>query len=118
MKKSGMYAPGVYEIPEVREVTPGHLVRCGGSSAYDVNFGYKTGAAAVLLLLEGKAGITVVNVDGDHIYYEDTSAAIQRREVDIKEIALYESLGTCFGRKAEKYAHLFVEVKDRIIRHL
>jgi len=118
MKKSGMYAPGVYEIPEVREVTPGHLVRCGGSSAFDVTFGYKTGAAAVFLLLEGKAGITVVNVDGDQIYYQDTSAAIKRREVDIKEIALYESLGTCFGRKPEKYEHSFIEVKDRIIRHL
>lgn len=118
MKKTGMYAPGVYETPEVREVMPGHLVRCGGSSAFDVTFGYKTGAAAVFLLLEGKAGVTVVNVDGDHIYYEDTSAAIQRREVDIKEIALYESLGTCFGRKPEKYEHSFIEVKDRIVRHL
>jgi len=31
MKKTGMYAPGVYLIPEVREVTPGHLVRSGHS---------------------------------------------------------------------------------------
>ena len=44
-----MYAPGVYEIPEVREVTPGHLVRSGPSSAYDVNFGQRAGAASVLL---------------------------------------------------------------------
>jgi 6-phosphofructokinase 1 len=108
----------VYEIPEVREVMPGHLVRCGGSSAFDVTFGYKTGAAAVFLLLEGKAGVTVVNVDGDQIFFEDTSEAIKRREVDIKEIALYETLGTCFGRKPEKYEHSFIEVKDRICRHL
>ncbi len=118
MKKSGMYAPGVYEIPEVREVTPGHLVRCGGSSAFDVNFGYKTGAAAVFLLLSGRGGVTVVNVDGDRIYFEETSEAIKRREVDLGEISLYESLGTCFGRKPETYTHTFVEVKDRIVRHL
>jgi 6-phosphofructokinase 1 len=83
-----------------------------------VTFGYKTGAAAVFLLLDGKAGVTVVNVDGDQIFYEDTSEAIKRREVDLKEIALYESLGTCFGRKIEKYAYAFVEVKDRICRHM
>jgi 6-phosphofructokinase 1 len=118
MKKTGMYAPGVYEIPEVREVTLGHLVRCGGSSAYDVTFGYKTGAAAVFLLVEGKAGVTVVNVDGDQVYYKETAEAIKRREVDIKEISLYESLGTCFGRKPEEYDYHFVEVTDRITRHL
>ncbi|HYA32272.1 MAG TPA: 6-phosphofructokinase, partial [Thermodesulfovibrionales bacterium] len=50
MKRTGMYAPGVYEIPEAREVAPSHLVRSGQTSAYDVNFGYRTGAAAVLLL--------------------------------------------------------------------
>jgi 6-phosphofructokinase 1 len=118
MKKSGMYAPGVYEVPEVREVTPGHLVRCGGSSAYDVTFGYKTGAAAVFLLSQGKTGITVVNVDGGQIYYQATEEAIKRREVDLSEIGLYESLGTCFGRKIEKYEYTFVEVKDKIVRHL
>jgi 6-phosphofructokinase 1 len=118
MKKTGMYAPGVYEIPEVREVTPGHLVRCGGSSAYDVVFGYKTGAAAVLLLIGGKAGVTVANLDGNQIYFKETSEAIKRREVDTTEIGLYESLGTCFGRKPERYAYTFTEVKDKIIRHL
>ena len=59
MKKVGMYAPGVYEIPEVREVTPGHLVRSGQSSAFDVNFGQKAGAAAVLLLLKGREFATI-----------------------------------------------------------
>ena len=118
MKKTGMYAPGVYEVPEVREVTPGHLVRSGGSSAYDVNFGYKTGAAAVFLLIDGKSGNTVVNVDGDKIYYQPTAEVIKRREVDIREIALFESLGTCFGRKPREYEHKLVEVKGKIERHL
>jgi 6-phosphofructokinase 1 len=118
MKKAGMYAPGVYEVPEVREVTPGHLVRCGGSSAYDVSFGYKTGAAAVLLLLEGKTGNTVVNVDGKNIYYMPTSEAIKRREVDIEEISLFESLGICFGRKPQKFTYEFSEIKGAVARRL
>lgn len=118
MKSTGMYAPGVYEIPEVREVTPGHLVRCGGSSAYDVNFGYKAGAAAVLLLLEGKTGITVADVNGHKICYMPTAEAIKRREVDLNEIALYESLGTCFGRKPQKFSYELIEEQRTIDRHL
>lgn len=118
MKKTGMYAPGVYEIPEVREVTPGHLVRCGGSSAHDVNFGYKAGSAAVILLKDGKTGNTVVNIDGDKIHYIDTSKAIKRREVDISEIALFESLGICFGRKPETFNATFEETTGKVVRHL
>jgi 6-phosphofructokinase 1 len=118
MKKTGMYAPGVYEIPEVREVSPGHLVRCGSSSAFDVNFGHKAGAAAVFLLLDGKTGNTIVDVDGQTIRYMPTPEAIKRREVDISEIALFESLGTCFGRKPQKYEFNLVELKERVARHL
>jgi 6-phosphofructokinase 1 len=118
MKKTGMFAPGVYEIPEVREVTPGHLVRSGHSSAYDVNFGYKAGAAAVFLLKEGKYGNTVVDVDGNKIHYQSTVDVIKRREVNKEEIAVFESLGICFGRKPEKYEYHLVEVKGKITRHL
>lgn len=118
MKKAGMFAPGVYEIPEVREVIPGHLVRSGHSSAFDVNFGYRAGAAAVLLLLEGKTGVTVVNVQGDNISYMPTSEAIKQRPVDIREIALFESLGICFGRRPERYQFRFSEIKGEIQRHL
>ena len=118
MKKAGMHVPGIYVIPEVREVTPGHLVRSGNSSAFDVNFGHKAGASAVLLLLQGKTGNTIVDVDGEKIFFMPTSEAIKRRGVDLKEIALFESLGTCFGRKPEKYDHEFVEVKGKVTRHL
>ncbi|HET6514672.1 MAG TPA: 6-phosphofructokinase [Thermodesulfovibrionales bacterium] len=118
MRKTGMHVPGIYVIPEVREVTPGHLVRSGGSSAYDVNFGYRVGAGAVFLLLEGKSGNTVVDVDGRRIYYMATAEAIRRREVDIEELALFESLGTCFGRKPVKYDHEMIEVKGQVQRHL
>ncbi len=118
MKRVGMFTPGVYEIPEVREIVPSHLVRSGQTSAYDVNFGYKAGAAAVLMLLEGKAGNTFVNLCGGSIEYMPTAEAIKRRGVDLPEIALFESLGTCFGRTPEKYAYSFTEVKDRVSRHL
>jgi 6-phosphofructokinase 1 len=114
MKKTGMYAPGVYVIPEVREVTPGHLVRSGHSSAYDVSFGYKAGAAAVILLKEGLAGNTVVKVDGQKICYQATSEVIKRREVDLKEVRLFESLGICFGRKPQEYKYEFLEEKRAV----
>jgi 6-phosphofructokinase 1 len=117
MKKTGMYAPGVYETPEVREVTPGHIVRSGQSSAFDVNFGEKAGAAAVILLVEGKTGNTVVNVTGNKIYYQPTAETIKRREVDVDEIALFESLGTCFGRKPQEYKYeLLLETSLKIER--
>ncbi|MEW6600227.1 MAG: 6-phosphofructokinase [Nitrospirota bacterium] len=103
MKRTGMFVPGIYVIPEVREVTPGHLVRSGHSSAYDVNFGYKTGAGAVVLLQEGRTGNTVTGVDGHKILYMRTSEAIKRREVDVEELSLFESLGTCFGRKPVEF---------------
>jgi 6-phosphofructokinase 1 len=118
MKRAGMYAPGVYEIPEVREVAPSHLVRSGQTSAYDVNFGYRAGAAAVLLLLEGKTGNTVVDVNGKKISYMPTSEAIKRREVDVSEIALFETLGICFGRKPKKFEYETMEAKGAVERHL
>ncbi len=118
MKRVGMYAPGVYETPEVREVTPGHLVRSGQSSAYDVNFGQKAGAGAVLLLLQGKTGTTLVSVNGNKINYMPTSEAIIRREVDINELALFESLGTSFGRKPQKFTYQLLEQKGVQERHL
>jgi len=119
MKKTGMYAPGVYEAPEVREVVPGHIVRSGHTSAFDVNFGEKAGAAAVILLLNGKSGNTVVNVAGRKIFYQSTAEMIKRREVDLDEVALFESLGTCFGRKPQKYEYeLLVETSIKIERFL
>jgi 6-phosphofructokinase 1 len=118
MKKVGMFAPGVYEIPEVREVAPSHLVRCGQTSAYDVNFGYRAGAAGVLLLLQGKTGNTVVDVSGKKVFYMPTTEAIKRREVDVSEIALFESLGICFGRKPQKYEFECEQASMPIDRHV
>ena len=69
-------------------------------------------------LLEGKAGNTVVDVEGNKIFYIPTSEAIKRREVDISEVALFESLGTCFGRKPLKFEYELMEVKGIPKRHL
>ncbi len=118
MKRAGMFAPGVYEIPEVREVAPSHLVRSGHTSAYDVNFGYRTGAGAVLLLLEGKTGNTVVDVSGSRISYVPTSEAIKRREVDVDGIALFESLGICFGRNPQRFQYKIQKAEGVIERHV
>ncbi|MDA8174349.1 MAG: 6-phosphofructokinase [Nitrospiraceae bacterium] len=103
MKKSFMFTPGVYESPEIREVTPGHLVRSGISYAYDINFGLRTGAAAVMLLARNVTGVTVVDVNDRKIEYTDTAQVIKQRTVDLNEIALYETLGICFGRQPQKF---------------
>jgi len=118
MKDSGMFVPGVNEKPEIRDVMPGHLVRCGFSSAYDVNFGLRGGAAGVLLLKQGITGVTVADVDGAKVKYIATADVIKQRHVDTAEVALYESLGTCFGRKAEAYKPEFKKVEDRIVRYM
>lgn len=118
MKDSGMFVPGVNEKPEIRDVMPGHLVRCGFSSAYDVNFGLRGGAAGVLLLKQGITGVTVADVDGASVKYIATADVIKQRHVDTAEVALYESLGTCFGRKAEAYKPEFKKVEDRIVRYM
>jgi len=98
MKASGMYVEDLYEIPEVRDVRPSHLVRSGFTSAYDVNFGLEVGAAAVMLALRGVFGVTVIKVEGKEIFYQPTAEAIAQRFVDLDQVAFYENLGFCFGR--------------------
>jgi 6-phosphofructokinase 1 len=118
MKQMGMFVPNLYEIPEAREVLPGHLVRCGSTSAFDVNFGKEAGAAAVRLLMEGITGVTIANVSGGEICYMPTKDAIVQRHVDVNMLALYEELGVCFGRKAAIYKPTFREEKGRSLRYL
>jgi len=118
MKKEKMYVKGSYEIPEVRSVTPGHLVRCGHTSAFDANFGKEAGAAAVLLLKNDITGVTVVNVQGKKIKYIDTKEAIKQRFVDLDQIVFHENLGVCFGRKSHPVEPVFDKVTGFIERHL
>ena len=118
MKKEKMYVEGLYEIPEVRSVMPGHLVRCGRSSAYDANFGKEVGAAAVLLLTGGIEGVTVVGVNGKTIRYMETKEAIKQRHVDLNLVPLHETLGICFGRPRQHLDPVFEKAKAPIDRHL
>jgi 6-phosphofructokinase 1 len=111
MEKSHMYVEELYVAPEVREVTPGHLVRSGRSSAYDVNFGRESGAAAVSLLKNGITGVTVAGVYGKEIRYMPTEKAIEQRHVNLDLASLYEQLGVCFGREPGKFTPVFKEIK-------
>lgn len=116
MKRNNILVSGVFELPEIREVTPGHLVRAGRSTSYDVNFGKEVGAAAVVLLTKGLGGNTVVNVRGKKIKYKPTAEVIKQRHVDMNTVAFHETLGTCFGRKPEKFEPEIVEEKGDIER--
>ncbi len=120
MKREHLFVPGLYECPEVRSVTPGHLVRSGHTSAYDVNFGKQVGAASVVLLNKGLSGVTVVDVDGKNIQYMDTPEAIKQRHVDMNIISFYENLGICFGREPkDSVSSLKLQkVSGPIARHL
>ncbi len=116
MKKNRIFVAGVYKLPEIREVTPGHLVRSGRSSAYDVNFGKEAGAAAVLLLIKGLGGNSIVKVRGKKITYKSTAEVIKQRHVDLNTVAFYETLGVCFGRKPGEFMPEMVEEKGEIER--
>lgn len=104
MKELGMYVPGLYEAPEAREVVPAHVVRAGATTVFDVNFGKRIGAGAVLLLLSGVSGVTVSWVDGRTVSYLPTRTAIEQRYVDPAIVSFYEELGVCFGRRPKRYA--------------
>jgi 6-phosphofructokinase 1 len=118
MRDTGMFVPGVYENPEIREVVPGHLVRSGQSSAYDVVFGLQGGAAGFMLLNKGITGVTVARVEGNVVEYVQTADAIKQRHVDLSEVALYEKLGICFGRKPEVFDPEYRKIATPVERHL
>jgi len=118
MKDSKMYIEGIYEIPEIRSVTPGHLVRCGHSSVYDVNFGKEVGAGAVLLLKSGLSGFTVTGIQNGKIQYAKTTDVIKQRFVDMDVVALHEQLGTCFGREPQQTELKSEEKKGQLERFL
>lgn len=102
LKDNGIFVEGIYEIPEIREVRPGHLVRSGYSSAYDSNFGMEAGAAAVNLVRQGTFGVTVVSFADGVVRYMDCKDAIEQRFVNPDAVALYETMGISFGRKPER----------------
>ena len=117
MKKTAMFVDGIFEIPEVREVVPGHIVRSGESSALDANFGKEAGASAVLLLLNGVTGVTFSHLTGDgQIRYMVTKDAIKQRHVHPEMISFYENLGVCFGRAPKPSSPKSEAIKELIDR--
>lgn len=118
MQETGQYVPQLYEIPEAREVVPGHLVRSGFSSAFDVNFGKEVGSAAVRLLLQGISGVTVSSMSRGEIVYMKTKDAIVQRHVDIGMLAVFEQMGVCFGREPQEFSPSYREEKRKSIRYL
>ncbi|MCK5245727.1 6-phosphofructokinase, partial [Candidatus Bipolaricaulota bacterium] len=118
MKGVGMFIGGLYETPEIRTITPGHLVRCGQTSAFDVNFGIEAGAAAVELLVQGLDSMTVADVRGGAIHYLKTADAIKQRHVDLDLVSFHERLGVCFGREAQDINLQFTEEHAPVQRHL
>ncbi len=118
MKKTGMFVQGINEVPEVRAVTPGHLVRCGHSSAYDVNFGKEVGSGAFILLNQGITGVTVAGISNGKVRYMETKEAIKQRFVDENQVAIYEAQGICFGRNPGKINTTVEKLTGNIERHL
>lgn len=118
MKKVKMFVKDVYEVPEVREVRPGHLVRCGHSTVYDVNFGREVGASAVILLNSGLTNVSVIGVQQGKIQYMPTEKVIEQRHVDGSMISFYENLGVCFGRQPNEYTPTSEEKKGKIERFM
>ena len=92
-------------------------MRCGHSSAYDVNFGKEAGAAAFILLNQGISGVTVSGISNGKIRYIDTKEAIKQRLVDTDQVAIYEAMGTCFGRVAGKVHTKAEKLTGTIERH-
>jgi 6-phosphofructokinase 1 len=118
MAEQKMLVPGIYEAPEVRTISPGHLVRCGHSSVYDVNFGKEAGAAAVTLLRAGISGMTIVGMQEGKISYMQAKEAIKQRFVNADLLGFHEALGTCFGREPQVREPEYIEEKRDISRYL
>jgi 6-phosphofructokinase 1 len=117
-KREGIFIEDIYMFPEIREVALGHLVRAGFTSSYDVTFGKQAGGGAVLLMKQGITGVTIVGVESEDVTYMPTQIAIKQRNVDISEVAFYESMGVCFGREPVEYHPNFKIQEGQIHRYM
>ena len=116
MRSSGQFVSGIHEFPEAREVRPGHLVRCGLTSVIDISFGLEIGAGAVELIKAGIFAVSLSSYREGNLEYMDCKDAIQQRHVNPSDIALYESLGICFGRKKEDTKVQLKKIKEAPLR--
>lgn len=116
MRAEGLFVEGLYETPEVRVITPTHLVRSGFTSAYDANFGMEAGAGALCVLVDGLSGVTVTGYLNGKVHYMPIAEAIKQRHVDLDKIILFEQLGYCFGRVRQEFKPGHQEVSGKIER--
>jgi len=105
---AGLY--NLVDMTRLVDLDPG--LRCGQTSAYDVNFGMQAGAAAVRLLLAGTTGVTIADVRGGEAFYMPTKRAIEPRHVDPGLLALFEEMGFNFGRQPHPYQPTFTELAE------
>lgn len=115
-KENGLFVEGIYEIPEVRDVRPGHLMRCGMTSAYDVNFGLEAGAAAVELARRGIFGVTAIGLQNGVVQYMEVKEAIVQRHVSEEDVRVFEATGISFGREPQKIESQVEKVSGRPVR--
>ncbi|MGR3311058.1 MAG: 6-phosphofructokinase [Candidatus Brocadiales bacterium] len=118
MKEHGLFVKGQYEVPEIRISVPSHLIRCGFTSAYDVNFGVEAGASAVHLLQKKIFGVSVVGLDGLRIKYMPIKDAVLQRKVDLSQVEVFEHQGVCFGRKPKRFNPKFEQVNKAPDRYM
>ena len=116
MRSTGQFVAGIHEFPEVRDVRPGHLVRCGFSSVVDISFGLEVGAGAVELIKAGIFGVSLASYREGKLEYMDCKDAILQRHVNLADAALYESLGICFGRKPQASKAQLKKIKEAPLR--
>ncbi len=116
--RNGIYVPNINELPEIRDMIPGHLVRCGSTTPFDVSFGKQCGGAAVMLMLEGIMGVTIAGMSNGKIKYMDIHEAIKQRFVNLDDVAFYEQLGVCFGRSASSFMPEIERVTGEIERYV
>ena len=112
MKSQGLFVENMNTGPQINNMALSYLVRSGHSSAIDINFGKDAGAGAVILMINGKSGITVTGVKKGEIQYIPTEEAIKQRHVDLKSVSFYEQMGICFGRKPATYHANYSEDKN------
>ena len=119
LKSMGLFIQDQYEIPEVKVVNPGHLVRCGVAEAYDAIFGQKIGVGGVALALNGDFGYGVIDVKGKIIEKMPIRDMRMKKVVDLDEVALFEEMGYHFGRDPKPYSPETMLVgKRHVYRHL
>ena len=116
MRETNQLVEGLYEVPEVREIRPTHLMRCGHTSALDAAFGLQVGAGALELAAKEIYGVTVASYSEGVVRYMDCAEAIEQRFVDLGDVSIYEAMGICFGRKPEASTPKLEKISGRPYR--